>query len=436
MIVEPSTASQHISVSGTQTIGGEPRRFDRLCLFLAVNYFAQGMSGLIYEPVSYLMKDGLKLSAGQSSSFLAAMTLPFLAQPLWGLLSDSFPIAGLRRKPHLLIFSVVVWAALIVLAFSKTYSYRPLLLALFLVSVGLCAVDVVCGAVAVERGVQKDKTGLYQAVKMATMYATLVVTGVGSGWLVAHFPYKSIFLLASCFPLLMAFSVIWVDEPKFSKVSPKLKFNVRWLEILRAVGNRRFLILAFFLFLWSFYPFLGTAQFYYQSEALKFGPVFIGTLSTMGGVAGFLGAAVYGRFCGGAAGTKRWVAASVWLGGLASLLYLLYLGPWSVAIVTVLTGFCGVAFRLALIDLAAQNCPPGFEAVIFACYMVVFDFAAWTSNAVGGKLYDLFLTRLSFLNNPAYGAAAALALIGTACTFSCAGLLPFLFPVAPMSIEK
>ena len=39
---------------------------DRIYLFFAVNYFAQGMGGLAYEPVSYYLKDALGLGPSEA----------------------------------------------------------------------------------------------------------------------------------------------------------------------------------------------------------------------------------------------------------------------------------------------------------------------------------------------------------------------------------
>ena len=82
--------------------------FDSLYLFCAVNYFAQGMAGIVYEPVNYLLKDGLKLSAGQAAVFVAWMTAPFVIKPLFGLLTDLVRLPGGLRRPHLVLGALLV----------------------------------------------------------------------------------------------------------------------------------------------------------------------------------------------------------------------------------------------------------------------------------------------------------------------------------------
>lgn len=382
-------------------------RRDRLLAFFAVNYFAQGMGGLAYEPVSYYLKDALSLGPAQSAAFVAWMTLPLTIKPLFGVLTDFLPWAGSRRRPHLVAVSLLTSLGWLLLAGLKTAHYGAALALLILVNVGFVLSDVVCDAVMVERGKERGLTGLYQAVSIGTLYATLIVTGLGGGWLAQHSTYRTIFLLTAVFPALTAASAWFLDEAGVGDVRETAAKGLGGLKTM--LLDPRAWAVAAGIFLWSFCPFLGTAQFYYQSEALKLSPVFIGGLSTAGGFAGLAGAALFGKLTKD--GTEKIVRASIWLGAPLSLLYLLYAGPASVAALNVLFSLTGVVFRLAWMDLAAKSCPEGAEATSFAAYMAVFNIAASASNTAGGHWYEA----LSAARGP-YQAMALLSLVGTAGT--------------------
>ncbi len=388
----------------------------RLYWFFAVNYFAQGMAGLAYEPVGYLLKDGLRLGPAKAAVFVAWMTLPLTIKPVFGLLTDMLPWAGKRRAPHMVAVSLATTAGWALLALSRGERYGPTLALLILVNVGFVLSDIVCDGVMVERGKERGKTGPYQAVQIGTLYATLVLTGWGGGWLAAHASYRAIFLLAAAFPLMTAGSAFWIEESGAGDIGETAAQG--WAALKTVARDRRAWAVAAAIFLWDFCPFLGTAQFYYQSEALKLSPVFIGGLSTAGGVAGVAGAALFARLSARPGGTQRLARLSVWLGGLLSLLYLFYTGPATILILTVVFSLSGVAFRLAWMDLAARACPAGAEATAFAAFMAVFNIAAAASNWVGGELYE----RLAAWRGP-YAAMALLSLIGTACTAACWPLL-------------
>lgn len=396
-------------------MSGRSRVVDGLLVFFGLNYLAQGMGGFVYEPLSYLLKDRLGLTPAESAGFVSVMTLPFLLKPFFGAASDFFAVRGLRRRPHLLLVAGAATAAWLALAFLEDYSYSTLLALLVLVNVGVVGADVICDGVMVEQGRRYGKTGLFQAVQLAVLYASLVVTGLGGGWLAKNAAIKTIFLLSAGVQALTVVSALFAREDVLpAPARPALA------ALAGLAKTRRFWALCGIIFLWSFAPFLGTAQFYYQSAHLGLDPVFIGLTSTIGGAAGAAGAAFYGRYAG-----RRWSApelarAAVLLGAPLSLCYLFYFGRFSVGAVTAVTGFCGVALRLALMDLAAQSCPPMAEATAFAAYMAVFNLAASASNMTGGAVYG----KVSALAGP-YAALAVLCIMGFAATAACWPLLPY-----------
>jgi predicted MFS family arabinose efflux permease len=393
----------------------------RLYRFFAVCYFAQGMAGLAYEPVDYLLKDVMHLGPQSAALFITLMTLPLTIKPVFGLLTDLLPWAGKRRKPHMIAVSLIASAGWGLLAFMKDYSYGPSLAVLILINVGFVLSDIVCDGVMVERGKESGKTGPYQAAQIGTLYATLILTGLGGGWLAAHASYKSIFLLATLFPLLTAAAASWIDEPETGGVAETAARG--WDGLKTLARDPRAWAIAAAIFLWNFCPFLGTAQFYYQSVALKLSPVFIGGLSTAGGFAGVAGAALFGWLSARPGGTERLARWSVGAGGALTLLYVFYVGAWSTMLLTILFSLTGVTFRLAWMDLAARACPRGAEATAFAAFMAVFNIAAAASNGIGGALYE----RLA-AGHGAYAAMVILSLAGTACTFACWPLLRFAVP--------
>ncbi len=367
-------------------------KIDRLYVFFIAVYLAEGLVGIAYEPISYLLKDGLGLGPAQSAAFVAWMTLPFLFKPVLGVLSDAFPLRGRRRVPWLMLsagFAAAGWGAL---AFLPAYRYGPTLFLLTAVNVGIVFSDVLCDGVMVERGQAGDKTGLYQAVQIGTLYACALATGLGGGWLSKNASTRTVFGLTALFPALILLGALLVPEDPGPPGAPRRAAG--GLAVL--VKDRRSWAVAAVILLVNFTPFQGTAFFYFQNEHLRFSKVMIGALSSLDGVSGLLGAALFWRLYNRTASWRgarlrldaaRLARLSTWASVPLTLLYLGYRGQASALLLTALLGAVGVAARLSLMDLAARAAPAHGEAAGFALFMSVFNLAAWGSNAAGAAVY-------------------------------------------------
>ena len=77
--------------------------------------FSQGVQGLSDLALSYLYKDDLKLQPYELSRISSLTFIPWIIKPVYGIISDSFPILGYRRKPYLFIFgitSILCWLSM------------------------------------------------------------------------------------------------------------------------------------------------------------------------------------------------------------------------------------------------------------------------------------------------------------------------------------
>lgn len=63
--------------------------------------FNQGIgSGLSRVGTQYYMKDVQKLQPSEAQIYHAMIMMPWMIKPLWGLLTDTVPVAGRRRRPY------------------------------------------------------------------------------------------------------------------------------------------------------------------------------------------------------------------------------------------------------------------------------------------------------------------------------------------------
>jgi len=63
-----------------------------------------------------------KISPAEQGFTLSIISTPWIMKPVWGIISDSFPIYGYRRKSYLMIFGFagfVLWMSMANFVHSK-----------------------------------------------------------------------------------------------------------------------------------------------------------------------------------------------------------------------------------------------------------------------------------------------------------------------------
>lgn len=367
-----------------------PRRFStrearRLGLLFAIVYFAQGMVYLPDQVVAIVFKER-GLTAGQLATFSWIITTPWFIKPLYGLLSDFVPIAGMRRRSYFLIMAALAAVSAVAVSLMAGAPYWALATAITLLWLGVGFTDVLTDALMVENGKPLGLTGAFQSVQWAALSAASILVGVAGGYLAEHRAFAGAFALVACFPLislLMAWLV--VHEPP---AQPDLEgLGETWTALRRAMRRRDLWLVASFIFFWAFSPSFGPAFFYYQTDTLHFSQTFIGALGSLGAAASIAGAWAY-AWLARAFSLKRLIVWSIGAGTVGTLAYLVYDGPVSAIVITVVFGAIGMTTQLAFLDLAAKACPARAEATFFALLMSINNLGTRSSEWTGANLYD------------------------------------------------
>lgn len=447
------------------------RAFFKLALVFGTIYFVQGMGNLPGLPIQYLLKNVLKLDEAQAQFFSAATMVAWLVKPIWGYLSDTFPIMGYRRKSYLIGMSLAAagsWFLLAWMAHSHDYRYWGLLILFNISSAAYAFVDVVCDGLMVEEGKRKNLIDRFVNIQWFGMGVAGVITGLVSGKLAAvanthldFYPY--IFMAAGAVPLLTAVLVLFfLSEERTTapfpwrrlmvtlgvfvlgvalllyNMNPSLSWSLYgWVSgltvgkriglvfcgflaasyfVWRWAGKPRFFWpISLFIFLWGFNPSVGMASFYYKSDVLKFSEQFMGVLGSIDSICFVLGIMLYGvmltRFP--SLGRKSYLYFSIFVGALGlGVHFLYYLSPatsvfgvslgfkvslWGAALTSyhvialvsaVFFTLLGMAGWLAPLAIAGDAAKEGNEAVTYAWFMSVANFAGTMSSLIGGWLYQ------------------------------------------------
>jgi len=362
------------------------RYASNLAILFGVVYFAQGMWHLPRQSLVIALKDG-GLSAVQVATFFSLSRIPWLIKPVYGLLSDSVPLFGRRRKSYFVLAALLSSGAGATLALTPEPSYGQLATLFILMALGLAFSDVLTDALMVEQGRPRGLTGAFQAVQWACVYGATVLVGVAGGRLAEARSLRTAFAVAALFPLIAATMTVWcVREPR--QLADLAAVAETWAGLRAALRDRQLWIVAGFIFFWTFSPSIGTALFYYQTDTLKFSQGFIGQLTALSAAGAIAGAVIYAPLSRSLP-LRRIINLAIAIGVLGTLAFLAYRGPWSAIIVDVGFGCAGMIAFLAFLDLAAKACPRRVEGTFFALLAAVYNGGSQGSEIVGGYLYGV-----------------------------------------------
>jgi MFS family permease len=372
--------------------GADPRvPLRRLVVFFATVYAVQGVAepaaGLATQPLFFLLKDEMRLSAGETATFLALVGFAWNVKPLYGLVSDLFPLAGYRRRSYLLVTTAMAALGWLALGLLPSYPWTLTLLILGATGLGLAFTDVLCDAVMVEEGKPRGLTARFQSIQWAAVYGASLVAGVGGGYLSAHVSYSRAFLLVAAFPVLSFAASAWAVREAPTRFD---RATVRETRAALAEGARSGPLwrAALFIFLWNFSPSFGVPLEYHMVDVLGITKIQLGVLTSLASGAALLGALVFGRYATRLA-PRPLLNVAIAIGVAGTLAYYGLVGWWSAVALTVAVGFISAVALLATLDLAARAVPRRAEGTFFAALMSVMNLGTTGAAWLGGHLYDV-----------------------------------------------
>jgi folate/biopterin transporter len=389
----PDSPRFKLSLKQTLLFGQEPSW--ELFAILVV-YFVQGILGLARLATSFFLKDDLGLSPAEVAAIMGVVSLPWVIKPLFGFLSDSLPIFGYRRRSYLLFSSILgcgAWAAM------GTVVHSPLaaMITITLCSLAIAVSDVIVDSIVVERIRDESQadTGSLQALCWATTALGGLITAYLSGFLLERLSIHNIFLITASFPLLVMITATLIEDAKVA-IPQNLSAAKSQLQKIRvAMSQKAIWLPVLFVFLWQATPSSDSAFFFFSTNDLGFGPEFLGRVRLVTSIASLVGVWAFQRFLK-AVPLRRiflWSTIISVVLGMTSLILVTHANraigigdQWfSLGDSLILTVMGQIAFMPVLI-LAAQLCPPGVEATMFALLMSICNLAGILSNESGAVL--------------------------------------------------
>ncbi|KAL6563201.1 hypothetical protein OROHE_005788 [Orobanche hederae] len=375
--------------------------------------------GLSKVSTQYYMKDEQKLQPSEAQVYHAMIMMPWIVKPLWGLLTDTVPIGGRRRRPYFIFAekrSILGTISMITLSLEKNLYLGLALLLLICGSAGAAVADVTIDACVTENsilhpsiaGEMQSLCGLCSSVGQLIGYTI-------SGFIVHVIGSKGALGVLSIPAALVILVGMIIQEPIIRNFSYK-RVTVKFLDAGRAMWTA---LKCPVVWRPCLYMYLSLAvslhihegMFYWYTDA-KTGPLFsqevVGSISAIGAMGSLLGVLLYQN----AFRTYPFRRVLFWaqlLYGASGMLDLilvlrvnLLIGVPDYILVIFDSSISHMIGRLKwmpLLVLSSKLCPSGIEGTFFALLMSIDHIGSFSASWAGGfLLHTLNVTRTEFDN--------------------------------------
>ncbi|EKX50578.1 hypothetical protein GUITHDRAFT_103804 [Guillardia theta CCMP2712] len=351
------------------------------------------MGGLSSLALSYFYKSTLKADPALLSSISSISALPWTCKPIYGFLSDAYPLLGFRRRPYLALGGA---AAALSWIYMATYVNDPWTggVCMTFGSAGMAVANVMAEAILVERSqgeTQEFASHLQSVVWGAASVGSLISSFLG-GYLLEIMSDRQVFLLSAVFPLtLVPLSLLSPEKRRESdKLDPSdLSNKVRALYLTLMMPE--ILYPTLFIFMLNATPSTGSAWFYFYSSkpplGVGFSAEFLGTINVVGSIFNLAGVILFQSFLR----TLPFRPLLLWgtivssVLGLSNLVLVFHVNrQWNIPDEWFCLGegavqaVVGWISTMPIIVLASRLCPEGMEATMYALIMSI--------NNLGGVL--------------------------------------------------
>ncbi|TDH67187.1 uncharacterized protein CCR75_007138 [Bremia lactucae] len=364
-------------------------------------YFTQGIrSTLCSLGTSYYLNETLMLSPAQSESLRATAAIPWIIKPLYGILSDSVPIWGTRRKSYLLIFSAISALAYLVLSIPgliTTYALASIVLVIASLGIAFCDVVIDGKVVEAARGEREDMTGNLQTLSWISLSVGSVLGSMVAGAALNTFGPLGVFFLSAMGPLSIVLLSIAIPEQTY--VPQHDTGFVQTVQIqCRALASVLVHPMCWRPVLWIFLsnalPFsVNEAMFSFKTIELGFSKSFLGFISTVGSVTLLGTTALYNAYFRDMPFRRLFFRIQL-ASACVSIIEFVLVSRLNLAVGIsdeffifgdeILSDVVGRLKHMPSLVLCAKICPPGIEGTMFALLMSLYNFS-WSIASYGGS---------------------------------------------------
>jgi len=263
-------------------------------------YFAQGLRSFASTATTLYLKSKFNLDPAELTLVSTITFIAWYLKPIYGLISDCFPLFGYRRRSYIFLFGLQGIVSYILIYFAESSNTAITCLALGEMSQAVS--DVICDGFLVERSKIDPVNGAHdlQIVSWSTSHLASMIGMISGGFAADYFdPTYLVCALAVC-PLLVIITSFVIPD---TRVEQRLKclesFKRVWESLktlwLKLIEKETLQIILFTLCWQSSSIAFGAITVYFLLDVIAVQPSTISLMMFLGYLGSFIGTILSGK---------------------------------------------------------------------------------------------------------------------------------------------
>ena len=382
---------------------------------------SSGLSQFSSLSIMYFFKDELNTNPSQLSVINSIVLFPLIIKPLFGLLSDLYPLFGYRRKVYIILCGIIdslSWIAMTLIShtiFSASFC-------LFISTSCVSFTSALGEAIAVQlnngqhpKEENKNSTNIIKVFIFRSI--GMLISSILRAIVVQYFTYTTVFLIASILPLLTIVSgAIYKEDNISNHSSYRYLINISshtqkkdgqevisFKNFLLKIKTKEILYPLLFVVLFTATPGYMDSSFYYLTEYKGFTPASIGLMTIFLTIVVIINLIIY-DVCLTRISITNIIPWSLVLSFFFSSLFNIWiLFDWKNQLIV----FIAISFHMALkmlslmpiMNLACLVCPKGYEGSVYSLFTSSANIGRTISGLLGSVMMVIFGIRKDNYNN-------------------------------------
>jgi hypothetical protein len=372
------------------------RVFLYLGILVILIVFGSPSGGLIDIPISFLLKNKLKLSAHEVAGFRLVAAIPLYLSFVFGFVRDIWSPFGMGDRGFMLLFGTINALLYVFFAFTAV-SYEVLIIAVVVLTACSLFIAGAQNGLTAMIGRQHAMTGQISAAWNVSLsipaVAALLAGGALSGMLEdrgADQAVRILFLVGAAIMIIVAVYSLWKPKDVFGHLRIEQGVGRHPMADLRRLVRHWPMYSALLIWLlWNFAPGSTTPLQYHLQNTLHASDAQWGQWNAIFAASFIPTYVVYGVLC------RRFALKTLLLWGtviaIPQMVPLLFIHSVTGALIAAVPiGLMGGIATGAYLDLIIRACPRGLEGTTLMLASSLYFLVSRFGDVLGTRLYDRF----------------------------------------------